>query len=115
VVAPEGVLMGSAWEFPEGKAGYAEIMTVRPDGAALVMILRHFDGGLKRAWEDRDAPMVFEASACDRNSVVFDGQGNHVGEHLTYRRSANDLLIIGDFLHNGTPHREEWHMIRSGD
>jgi hypothetical protein len=78
VVAPEGVLMGSSWEFPEGKAGYAEIMTIKPDGDAVVMVLRHFDGGLKR-------------------------------------RSADKLLIVGDFLHHGTPDHEEWHVIKSGD
>ena len=52
VAAPDHVLMGSAWEFPEGKAGYAEIMTVQADGDAVLMLLRHFDGGLKRAWEE---------------------------------------------------------------
>lgn len=31
-LAPNGVLMGSAWEFPPGKTGFAEIMTVRSDG-----------------------------------------------------------------------------------
>jgi hypothetical protein len=115
VVAPQGVLMGSAWELPKDTAGYAEIMTVRLDGTAVVMTLRHFDGGLKRAWEEREAPMVFKASVCARNSAVFDGQGDRAGEHLTYRRSANELLIIGDFLHHGRPDHEEWHMIRSGD
>jgi hypothetical protein len=114
-LAPDGVLMGSAWEFPAGKAGYAEIMTVRLEGDAVLMVLRHFDGGLRRAWEERDAPMVFKASVCDRNSAVFDGQGEHAGEHLTYQRSADKLLIVGDFLHHGTPDHEEWHMIKSAD
>jgi len=115
VVAPHNVLMGSAWEFPKSKAGYAEIMAIKQDGNTISMLLRHFDGGLSRAWEERDAPMVFTASSCDRYSVIFDGQGAHVGEHLTYRRSGSALLIIGDFLHHGTPAREEWHMVRAGD
>jgi hypothetical protein len=115
VVAPDGVLMGNAWEFPEGKAGYAEIMTIRPDGDALVMVLRHFDGGLKRAWEERDAPMLFKATVCERDSAVFDGQGDRVGEHLSYRRTGKTLLIVGDFLHHGTPDHEEWHMLKSAD
>jgi hypothetical protein len=107
--------MGSSWEFPEGKAGYAEIMTVRQDGNGVVMLLRHFDGGLKRAWEERDAPMVFAASSCESGSAVFDGQGDRMGERLTYKRTGNSLLIIGDFLHHGKPDHEEWHMIRVGD
>jgi len=59
--------------------------------------------------------MLFKASVCDRKSAVFEGQGDHVGEHLTYKRSANKLLIVGDFLHHGTPDHEEWHVIKSGD
>jgi len=107
--------VGSSWEFPKGHSGYAEVMTVRQDSSAIAMVLRHFDGRLSRAWEERDAPMVFTASSCERDSVVFDGQGHHVGEHLTYRRSGKNLLIVGDFLHHGTPDHEEWHMIRAGD
>jgi hypothetical protein len=114
-VAPQNVLMGSSWEFPKGKAGYAELMTIKRDGEAISMLLRHFDGGLVRAWEERDAPMVFTASGCSAHSVIFDGQGDHAGEHLTYRRTGKNLLIVGDFLHHGTPDHEEWHMTRAGD
>jgi hypothetical protein len=114
-VAPNGILMGSAWEFPAGKSGYAEIMTVRPDGDSISMFLRHFDGGLKNAWEERGAPMVFTASSCEPNGVIFDGQGDHAGEHMSYRRSGNKLTILGDFLHHGTPDHEEWHMVLARD
>jgi hypothetical protein len=55
------------------------------------------------------------AASCDAGSAVFDGQGDHAGEHLTYKRSGDSLLIIGDFLHHGTPSRMEWHMARAGD
>jgi Domain of unknown function (DUF6265) len=119
VIAPDNILMGSSWEFPSGKSGYAEIMTIRPGGDAsgngLAMILRHFDGGLNKAWEEREAPMVFTASRCGTNEAVFDGEGPHAGEHITYKRTGDQLLIIGDFLHQGKPDHEEWHMVRSGD
>jgi hypothetical protein len=115
VLAPDGVLMGSSWEFPKAHSGYAEVMTLRQDSSVIAMVLRHFDGRLSKAWEERDAPMVFTASSCERDSVVFDGQGDHVGDHLTYRCSGKNLLIVGDFLHHGTPDHEEWHMIRAGD
>jgi hypothetical protein len=104
-----------AWEFPPGRSGYAEIMTVKQDGDAITMLLRHFDGGLTRAWEERDAPMVFKASVCEKSSVVFDGHGDHEGEHLTYKRSGAHLLIIGDFLHKGVPDHEEWQMIKASE
>ncbi len=110
-VAPGGVLMGSAWEASQNGKGYAEIMTVREKDGSIYMVLRHFDLALSKAWEERSAPMVFTASSCDGASVVFDGQGDHVGEHLTYKRSGETLLIVGDFLHHGKPDREEWHMI----
>ena len=50
----------------------------------------------------------FTAVNCDASSAVFDGRGDHAGEHLTYKRSGDSLLIIGDFLHHGTPSRMEW-------
>jgi Domain of unknown function (DUF6265) len=110
-VAPGGVLMGSAFESsPDGK-GYAEIMTVRQDSGSIRMVLRHFDMALSGAWEERTAPMVFIASNCDGTSAVFDGQDNHVGEHLTYKRTGDTLFIVGDFLHHGKPDHEEWRMV----
>ena len=110
VVAPGEVLMGSAWEFSKGQAGYAEVMTIRQDGDGLSMLLRHFDGGLARAWEEPTAPMVFAASDCAAHSATFSGQGAHAGERMTYTRSSDELLIVADFLHHGQPHHEEWHM-----
>jgi hypothetical protein len=114
-LAPDGVLMGLAWEFPAGKNGFAEVMTVRADGASIAMFLRHFDGALSKAWEERDAPMVFTAANCERDSVVFDGQREHSGEHMSYRRTGDKLAIVADFLHHGTPDHEEWHMVRAKD
>jgi Domain of unknown function (DUF6265) len=78
---------------------------------SIQMVLRHFDLALSKAWEERTAPMVFTASSCNSTSAVFDGQEGHTGEHLTYNRSRETLLIVGDFLHQGKPDHEEWHMI----
>lgn len=114
-LVPGSVLMGSSFEANGDGKGYAEMMTVRDDGGAIRMVLRHFDLALSRAWEERTEPMVFVASACDATSAVFDGQDHHAGEHLTYKRSGDTLLIVGDFLHNGKPDREEWHMIAAKD
>jgi hypothetical protein len=114
-LAPDSILMGSSWEFPPGKAGYAEIMTVRPDGGSISMFLRHFDAGLKGAWEERGAPMVFQLSSCDRETANFEGQGDHAGERMSYRRSGERLLIVADFLHHGTPDHEQWQMVRAGN
>ena len=111
IAGPGGVLMGSAWEGnPDGK-GYAELMTVRQETGSIRMVLRHFDLALSKAWEERTAPMVFTAASCDSTSAVFDGAEDHAGEHLTYKRSGETLLIVGDFLHHGKPDHEEWHMI----
>jgi hypothetical protein len=55
--------------------------------------------------------MIFAAASCDGRSAVFDGQGTHAGEHLTYKRTVEGLAIIGDFLHHGEPVHMEWKMI----
>lgn len=113
-LAPGGVLMGSSFEAHADGGGYAEAMTIRQNGPTINMVLRHFDIGLKHAWEERDAPMVFAASTCVKSSAIFDGQGDHAGEHLTYKRTGANLLIVGDFLHHGKPVHVEWRMI-AGD
>jgi hypothetical protein len=46
------------------------------------------------------------ASSCEPNSAIFDGQGDHIGERLTYKRSGDSLLIMGEFLQPGTPDHE---------
>jgi hypothetical protein len=115
VVAPGSVLMGSSWEFPEGKNGFAEVMTIRPDGAGVSMFLRHFGGDLARAWEEKDAPMVFTLSKCGASSATFDGQGGNTGERMIYTRTGDALLIAADFIHKSGPVHVEWHMVRAGD
>jgi hypothetical protein len=116
VATPTGALMGSSWLAPAAGKGFAETMTVgAQDDGAIAMRLRHFDLGLTRAWEERDAPMVFVASDCGARSAVFDGVGPRVGEHLTYQRDGRNLTITGDFLHHGTPDREVFHMVLGGD
>jgi hypothetical protein len=115
-VAPGGVLMGSGWSFPpDGKAGFAEIMTVRPQGESLQMVLRHFDVALGHAWEEREAPMVFVARECTAHGAVFEGAGARTGERLTYELTASGLDITGDFLHQGKPVQVKWHMRPSAD
>jgi hypothetical protein len=114
--APGAVLMGTAWSFPsEGKPGFAEIMTIRAEGAGITLVLRHFDVGLSRAWEEREAPMIFSAAQCTARAALFDGQGPRAGEHLTYERSGDRLKVVGDFLHNGKAVRVEWQMRKRGD
>jgi hypothetical protein len=114
-LAPGGVLMGSSFEIKKDGTGYAEAMTVRQDGASINMILRHFDVDLRKAWEERTAPMIFTAASCEGTSAIFDGQDDHAGEHLTYKRTAEGLTIIGDFLHHGKPVHVEWKMIAGKD
>ncbi len=113
--APGAVWMGTAWSFPGGgKPGFAEIMTIRPEGAGIALVLRHFDVGLSRAWEEREAPMIFSAAQCTARTAVFDGQGARAGEHLTYERSDDRLKVVGNFLHNGKAVRVEWQMSKGG-
>ena len=91
------------------------MMTIRPDGAPVSMFLRHFSGGLARAWEEKETPMVFTLSKCSATSATFGGAGGNIGEHMTPTRTGDALLIAADFLHKDGPVHVEWHMVRAGN
>ena len=115
VIAPHDALMGSAWELPADKPGFAEVMSIRQDGDSTFMVLRHFDGALKRAWEDKESPMIFKVASCSPFHVVFDGQADRTGEHMSYDRKEDQLTITGDFIHAGKTNHMEWPMVLSKD
>jgi hypothetical protein len=68
------------------------------------------NGSLNRAWEDKELPMVFVLAQCDGQSAIFEGTGDKHGEHITYRKTAEGLTFVGDFLHGGKPVRVEVKM-----
>jgi len=116
VVGPDDRLVGAAWTLhPGAGGGVIEAMTLQNDGANVVMRLRHFSGDLAMAREEKDAPMVFVASACGDRSVVLDGRGERAGEHMTYERAGDTLTFIGDFIHEGQPLRVRVGFKKSGD
>lgn len=77
------------------------------------MLLRHFDGGLKTAWEERGTPMVFIASSCERNGVVFEGQGDHAGERMSQLKAIRDKQALYDKLVATLPTIESLAYVRT--
>ena len=106
---------GSSWVTEGGKLSFAEALSIVPEDGSLEMHLRHFDGALNRAWEEREAPMRFRLATCEPGVAVFEGLGDKTGEHITYRRSGDVLEFVGDFLRKGQPLRVEVRMQRSAD
>ena len=104
---------GSAWVTKDGTLTFAEALSILPQGGTIEMHLRHFDGTLKHAWEEKDSPMIFQLARCDAGPAVFDGTGDKMGEHITYRLSGDELQFIGDFLRKGKPFRVELRMRRA--
>jgi hypothetical protein len=106
---------GSSWEASGGKLNFAESLSItdQGEGKGIEMHLRHFDGALTHAWEEKDAPMVFQLAQCDANSAVFDGTADKLGEHITYRRAGKHLTFTGDFLRKGAPFRVQLSMYRA--
>ena len=86
-----------------------------PEFFILASTLCEKQGDLAQAREEKDAPLVFVASACGPGSVVFDGQGPNAGEHMTYRRAGDAMTFIGDFIHGGQPVRAEVEFKRAGN
>lgn len=116
VVLPGGNLAGSAWETgKEGVPHFIEALSLSTQGAQVILRLRHFDGTLARAWEDKTTPVVFVATECVLGRVRFTGQGAQAGEAITYSREKDRLSFVGDFIHKGKPHRIDLEMVRAGD
>jgi hypothetical protein len=117
VIAPNDRLMGSSWDLHTDKAGgVVEAETIQADGAGVIALkLRHFSADLDQSREEKSAPMVFAAARCEANTAVFDGQGEHAGEHITYHRAGDDLIFTGDFLHDGKPVQVVIDFKRAGD
>jgi hypothetical protein len=113
--APGDVLMGSAWTVANGKAVFAELMTIAADGKGAAMRLRHFSDNIGRAWEGKDPPMLFALTHCGPNTATFEGRGERQGESLIYRREgAGKLVIVGEFLHEGKPDHKEFTLFKVG-
>jgi hypothetical protein len=110
VLTPANTLAGSAWEAKGTTLSFAEALSILPQNDRIELRMRHFDGSLSHAWEEKDSPMVFALAQCDGRSAVFDGTGSKVGEHITYRKTAEGLTFVGDFLHQGRPVHVELHM-----
>ncbi|WP_148293695.1 DUF6265 family protein [Azospirillum sp. B4] len=116
VILPGGALAGSAWEAgKDGAPRFVEALSLALHGGHVTLRLRHFDGTLSRAWEDKTVPVTFVASRCGPGDVVFDGQGANAGEHITYARSKDRLSFVGEFIHKGKAHRVDLEMSRAGD
>jgi hypothetical protein len=120
-ISPSGQMVGASWFLHPGRdGGLIESMTILPDkdlsgNDRIVLRIRHFNATLTQAEEEKDGPMQFVASSCERNMVVFDGQGARAGEHMTYRRSFSRLSFVGEFLHDGKSVRDEETFSRAGD
>lgn len=107
-------LLGESWQAKGATLSFTEIVSIQEaaDGS-VQMHLRHFDGALNRAWEEKDTPMKFRLASCDAQSAVFEGLEGKSGERITYRRAGGQLQFVGDFLRQGTPLRVEVRMQRA--
>ena len=102
-----------AWNFSESglvgfvigsgtpsSGGVVKVSAISSEQGALVLRMRFFDGSLKHALEDKDAPVVFSASTCGPSFIRFDGTG---GEYTRYERSGDDMINVGIANNKGKP------------
>jgi hypothetical protein len=115
VTGPDGVLFGSSWTMAPGKPAFIESLMIGMFDNKPGMRLRHFARDLQRSMEDADTPMLFNLATCDAYVAVFEGQGNKVGERITYQRDGDQLLFTGDFLREGKPLQVKVSFRRSAD
>ena len=86
-----------------------KLSAISSEQGTLVLRMRFFDGSLKNAWQDKDAPVVFSASACGPGFIQFDGPG---GEYTRYERSGDNLINTGIADNNGKPGRYHALLVR---
>ena len=79
VLTAAHTLAGSTWEAAGVNLSFVEAPSISSQDGRVEMHLRHFDGSLNKAWEDRDSPMIFALVQCDGRSAVFDGTGTPNG------------------------------------
>ncbi len=79
-----------------------KVSAISSDRGMLVLRMRFFDGSLKRALEESDAPVRFSGSICGPGFVRFDGIA---GEHARYERSGADMILTGIANNKGKPGR----------
>jgi hypothetical protein len=115
IAGPDHVLFGSSWTMVKGKPAFVESMMIGIYDAKPGLRLRHFARDLGHAMEDTDAPMLFNLASCDAAVAVFEGQGNKIGERITYQRTGDQLSFIGDFLREGKPFQVKVEFRRAAD
>ena len=89
--------------------GIVKLSAISSEQGKLVLRMRFFDGALKRAMQDKDAPVVWSASACGPGFIQFDGPGR---EYTRYERSGDDMVNTGIADNNGKPGRYQVLFIR---
>jgi hypothetical protein len=115
VTGPDGVLFGSSWTKVAGKPAFIESLLISSDVGQLAMRLRHFARDLGMAMEDKDSPMTFNLASCDGATAMFEGQGNKLGERITYQRVDDGLVFTGDFLREGKPFQVKVEFHKTAD
>ena len=80
--------------------GVVKLSAISAEQGKLILRMRFFDGSLKHALEDKDAPVVWAASSCGPEFIQFDGPGS---EYSRYERSGADMINTGIANDNGKP------------
>jgi hypothetical protein len=115
-LADTNTLLGESWQAKGATLSFTEIVSIQvAQNGSVQMHLRHFDGAVNRAWEEKDTPMKFRLASCVAHSAVFGGLEGRSGERITCRRAGEQLEFVADFLRKGEPLRVEVRMQRSAE
>lgn len=98
-------MLGMFRRVEAGKVRFAEFMSLAQEADGVRLRIRHFNGDLTQAWEEKDAPMTFRLSAVEAGEARFTGEGPEVGTRLTYRRTPAGLQVALEKAKDGQPWR----------
>jgi len=70
-----GTMTGTFRLVEDGKTRFVELLTLRQEGAALVLRIRHFDENLT-PWPDERTPLVYRSVSIARDRVRFESKND---------------------------------------
>jgi hypothetical protein len=101
--ADGGMLLGMFRWIQDGAPRFYEILSVEPDGAALVFRIKHFGPGMV-GWEEQDGEVTLDLVSLTDAEAIFLKRGET--RWMIYRRNPSTGELVAYFETPDEPHAD---------